>query len=79
MLSLNNAYMNKAELMRPFKRPWERDLQALPRTSLAVLSHRQGHQKDKAVQIIGLGTFKVSKRAACSGVNPKPRENKIKA
>ena len=40
----------------------------------------KGVKKDKAVQLIGFGTFKVSKRAARMGRNPKTGEAmKIKA
>ncbi len=39
-----------------------------------------GIKKDKAVQIIGFGTFAVVNRAARTGVNPKTKEKiKIKA
>lgn len=41
---------------------------------------KKGLKKDKAVQLIGFGTFSVTKRAARTGVNPQTKEKiKIKA
>jgi DNA-binding protein HU-beta len=41
---------------------------------------RRGLKKQKAVQLIGFGTFRVAKRAARTGVNPRTGESiKIKA
>ena len=41
---------------------------------------RRGLKKQKTVQLIGFGTFRVAKRAARTGVNPRTGESiKIKA
>lgn len=75
--------MNKAELVLEVQKTLGDDTSkaAAERAVEAVLeSIKKGVKKDKAVQVIGFGTFSVAKRAARTGVNPQSGEKiKIKA
>ncbi len=77
------AHMNKAQLIESVqktlgKETSKRQADELVKAVLEAIA--KGIKKDKVVQIIGFGTFKVSKRNARSGVNPKTGEKiKIKA
>lgn len=75
--------MNKAELIESVQKELGSDTSkaAAERAVEAVIgSIAKGIKKDKAVQLIGFGTFSVSKRAARTGVNPQTGEKiKIKA
>ena len=75
--------MNKAELVEAIQKNLggETSKREATEALAAVLEAiSKGVKKDKLVQIIGFGTFKVSKRAARTGRNPKTGESmKIKA
>lgn len=75
--------MNKAELIDTVQKSLGADTSKRAATDAvtAVLDAiAKGIKKDKAVQLIGFGTFKVTKRAARKGRNPKTGEPmKIKA
>ncbi len=75
--------MNKAELIEAIQKNLggETSKREATEALAAVLEAiSKGVKKDKLVQIIGFGTFKVSKRAARTGRNPKTGESmKIKA
>lgn len=75
--------MNKAELVLEVQKTLGKDTSkaAAERAVEAVIDAvKKGIKKDKAVQLIGFGTFSVAKRAARTGINPKTREKiKIKA
>ena len=69
--------MNKAELVEAVQKALggETSKRAAQDAVDAVLeSIAKGVKKDKIVQLIGFGTFKVSKRAARQGRNPKTGE-----
>ena len=74
--------MNKAQLIETVQKDakFESKAQA-ERAVLAVLDAiKKGLKKDKEVQLIGFGTFKVKKREARNGRNPQTGEPmKIKA
>ncbi|MGB0184362.1 MAG: HU family DNA-binding protein [Opitutales bacterium] len=75
--------MNKADLVAEVQKSLGADTSkaAAERALEAVLEGiKKGVKKDKAVQIIGFGTFSVAKRAARQGVNPQTGEKiQIKA
>jgi len=75
--------MNKSELVLEVQKSLGADASKAEaeRAVEAVLeSIKKGVKKDKAVALIGFGTFSVQKRAARMGVNPKTGEQmKIKA
>jgi nucleoid DNA-binding protein len=75
--------MNKAELVEAVQKNMgeEASKAAAERALAAVLAAIEtGLKKDKAVQLIGFGTFSVVKRAARTGINPQTKEKiKIKA
>lgn len=75
--------MNKADLILEVQKSLgeETTKVAAEAAVKAVLeSIQKGIKKDKNVQLIGFGTFSVSKRAARTGINPKTGEKiKIKA
>lgn len=75
--------MNKAELVESVQKALgaETSKAAAERAVAAVIDGiSKGLKKDKAVQLIGFGTFSVTKRAARVGVNPQSGEKiKIKA
>lgn len=77
------AHMNKAQLIETVQKTLGKETskrQADEVVKAVLDAIVKGIKKDKAVQIIGFGTFKVSKRNARSGVNPKTGEKiKIKA
>lgn len=69
--------MNKAELVEAVQKALgaETSKRAAQDSVEAVLTAiAKGIKKDKAVQLIGFGTFKVSKRNARQGRNPKTGE-----
>jgi nucleoid DNA-binding protein len=65
--------MNKAELVEAVSRSLGTDSRAeAERAVTAVVDCiKAGIRKDKAVQLVGFGTFRVAERAARMGVNPK--------
>ncbi|MGI8603311.1 MAG: HU family DNA-binding protein [Verrucomicrobiales bacterium] len=75
--------MNKAELIEAVLKNTRKETtrKAAAESVDAVLSAiSAGIRKDKTVQLIGFGTFRVSQRAARKGRNPKTGEAiKIKA
>lgn len=75
--------MNKAELVESVQKAIGPDTSkaAAERCVAAVVDGIvKGLKKDKAVQLIGFGTFSVGKRAARQGINPQTGEKiKIKA
>lgn len=75
--------MNKTELVAAVQKELGKDTSkaAAEAAVKAVLSSiTKGIKKDKSVQLIGFGTFSVSKRAARMGRNPQTNEPmKIKA
>jgi DNA-binding protein HU-beta len=77
------GHMNKAELIDTVQKTLGKETsrrQAEDVVKIVLEAIVKGIKKDKAVQIIGFGTFKVSKRAARSGINPKTGAKiKIKA
>jgi DNA-binding protein HU-beta len=79
----SNINMNKSELVAEIQKSLGADTTkaAAERALDAVLEGiKKGVKKDKAVQLIGFGTFSVTKRAARTGINPQTKEPlKIKA
>jgi len=75
--------MNKAELVAEVQKSLGADTSkaAAERSVEAVLEAvKKGIKKDQGVQLIGFGTFSVTKRAARQGINPQTGEKiKIKA
>ncbi len=75
--------MNRAQLVEKIQKELGKDTSkaAAERALAAVLtSIKAGVKKDKAVQLIGFGTFTVKSRKARKGINPKTGESiKIKA
>jgi DNA-binding protein HU-beta len=75
--------MNKAELTEAVLKNLGKDTTkkaAADALEAVIAAIAAGIKKDKVVQIIGFGTFKVSQRAARKGRNPKTGETiKIKA
>ena len=75
--------MNKAELVLAVQKTLGKETSkaAAERAVNAVVEGiKKGAKKDKEVQLIGFGTFKVAKRAARKGINPRTGEAiKIKA
>lgn len=75
--------MNKAQLVESVQKSLGGDTSkaAAERAVAAVIDGiEKGLKKDKEVQLIGFGTFKVAKRAARMGINPQSGEKiKIKA
>ena len=75
--------MNKADLVAEVQKSLGSDTSkaAAERSVEAVLEAiKKGVKKDKNVQLIGFGTFSVTKRAARAGINPQTGEKiKIKA
>jgi nucleoid DNA-binding protein len=75
--------MNKAQLVESVQKALggETSKAAAERAVAAVIDGiEKGLKKDKEVQLIGFGTFKVAKRAARMGINPQSGEKiKIKA
>lgn len=72
--------MNKAELVATVQKTLgeETSKAAAERAVDAVIEAiKKGIKKDKTVQVIGFGTFSVTKRAARTGINPRTKE-KIK-
>ncbi|MBN2069356.1 MAG: HU family DNA-binding protein [Opitutales bacterium] len=69
--------MNKAELVASVQKILGDDTSkaAAERAVDAVVEAlKKGIKKDKSVQLIGFGTFSVTKRAARTGVNPRTKE-----
>ena len=65
--------MNKAELVASVQKSLGADTSkaAAERSLEAVLDGiKKGVKKEKTVQLIGFGTFSISKRSARTGVNP---------
>ena len=75
--------MNKAELVESVQKYLgaETSKAAAERALAAVLEGiEKGLKKDKAVQLIGFGTFSIATRKARTGINPQTKEKiKIKA
>lgn len=76
--------MNKSELVEALVKDKASGLDSKAGAERAVNSvldsMKKGLKKDKAVQLIGFGTFSVKKRKARSGVNPQTGQKiKIKA
>ena len=75
--------MNKAELVAEVQKSLGKDTSkaAAERAVESVLEGiKKGVKKDKNVQLIGFGTFSVTKRAARQGINPQTGDKiKIKA
>ena len=75
--------MNKAELTEAVLKNLGKETTkkaAADALEAVIAAIAAGIKKDKVVQIIGFGTFKVSQRAARKGRNPKTGETiKIKA
>lgn len=72
--------MNKGELIESVQKSLGKETSKADaeRAVAAVIdSLKAGIKKDKVVQLIGFGTFKVSERKARTGINPKTGE-KIK-
>ena len=71
--------MNKAELVESVAKSLGTASRAeAGRAVTAVIDGiRSGIRKDKSVQLVGFGTFRVAERAARMGINPKTGE-KIK-
>jgi len=75
--------MNRAQLIERVQKELGKDTSkaAAERALNAVITGiKAGVKKDKAVQLIGFGTFTVKSRKARTGINPKTGEKiKIKA
>ena len=69
--------MNKAALIEYVQRGMGRDTSRVAAdraVSLVIDGIKAGLQRDKAVQLVGFGTFKVVERKARLGSNPLTRE-----
>jgi len=69
--------MNKTDLVLVVQKALGKDTSkaAAERSVDAVIeSIKKGIKKDKKVQLIGFGSFKVSRRAARKGINPRTKE-----
>ena len=77
------TYMNKAELVAEVQKSLGADTSkaSAERSVQAVLEGiKKGIKKDKNVQLIGFGTYSVTKRAARDGINPQTGDKiRIKA
>lgn len=75
--------MNKAELLATIQKslgPEASKAEATRALAAVLEAFKQGLKKNKAVQLIGFGTFKVVTRKPRKGINPKTGETiKIKA
>ena len=75
--------MNKADLVNAVHKTLGNGVsraQAERTVDAVIEGIRTGLKKDKAVQLVGFGTFRVTERKARTGVNPKTGEKiKIKA
>lgn len=75
--------MNKNDLILAVQKELGKDVskaEAQRAISAVLDSLSKGIKKDKTVQLIGFGTFKVASRKARKGINPKTGEQiKIKA
>lgn len=75
--------MNRAQLVEKVQKALGSDTSkaAADRAVTAVIDAiKAGVKKDKSVQLIGFGTFKIANRKARTGINPKTGEKiKIKA
>ncbi|MGF1679422.1 MAG: HU family DNA-binding protein [Candidatus Methylacidiphilales bacterium] len=75
--------MNRAQLVEKIQKELGKDTTkaAAERALVAVLnSIKAGVKKDKAVQLVGFGTFLIKNRKARTGINPKTGDKiKIKA
>ncbi|MEM6820786.1 MAG: HU family DNA-binding protein [Verrucomicrobiota bacterium] len=75
--------MNRAQLVERIQKELGKETSkaAAERSLNAVLSSiKAGVKKEKAVQLVGFGTFQVKTRSARTGINPKTGEKiKIKA
>lgn len=75
--------MNKADLVNAVLKSSPNGTsraQAERSVDIVVEAIRAGLKKDKVVQLVGFGTFRVTERKARAGVNPKTGEKiKIKA
>lgn len=75
--------MNKADLVNAVKAALGDTLskaQVEAAVNATIDAIKEGVKKDESVQLIGFGTFKVAKRQARNGINPKTKEPiKIKA
>jgi len=75
--------MNRAQLVERIQKELGKDTSkaAAERALNAVVSSiKAGVKKEKAVQLVGFGTFTVKSRKARTGINPKTGEKiKIKA
>ncbi|MDR2429776.1 MAG: HU family DNA-binding protein [Puniceicoccales bacterium] len=74
--------MNKAELIAEVQKLLGSETKAAAERAVeaTIDGIQAGIKKDKLVQIIGFGTFAITKRAARTGINPKTKEKiKIKA
>ena len=73
--------MNKADLVAEIQKSLGKDTSkaAAERSLEAVIEGiKKGIKKDKVVQLIGFGTFSVTKRAARDGINPRNPKEKIR-
>ncbi|MGB0743685.1 MAG: HU family DNA-binding protein, partial [Opitutales bacterium] len=73
----NTTHMNKAELVAEVQKSLGADTSkaGAERAVEAVIEAvKKGIKKDKGVQLIGFGTFSVTKRAARDGINPQTGE-----
>lgn len=72
--------MNKAELIAAVQKSLGNSgsrAEAERSVTAVIEAIRTGIRKDKSVQLVGFGTFRVAERAARMGINPKTGE-KIK-
>lgn len=70
--------MNKAELILEVQKFLEKSCskaEAERVVNAVINAIKSGIKKDKIVQIIGFGTFKVTKRKARKGINPRTGES----
>ena len=69
--------MNKAQLVESVQKSLGKDTskaEAERAVAATLDAIKVGLKKDKNVQLIGFGTFKVVERKARTGINPKTRE-----
>jgi DNA-binding protein HU-beta len=75
--SQNFSSMNKAQLVEAVQKTLGKETskaEAERAVGAVIEALKTGLKKEKVVQLIGFGTFKVAERKARTGINPKTRE-----
>ncbi len=77
LANLNTPPMNKAELVHAVQKTLGKEAsraEAERAVHAVIEAVKTGLKKDKAVQLVGFGTFKVSLRKARTGINPSTKQ-----